>query len=238
MHSRNMIFPIVLFFAFILNKSYEKIHDIGNLPYGEKRLALNLIQVYRDVRDAEDNFFEKFENSKKILNEIKWENKNVKGNDDNASDSSAIPSSVSNPSAFSSPLLRHTTNKPISPSFVQIKSRGPVEEETIWRALYDTQLRRSPPTEQVHVFSTENVEREYEQARLHAFTSQIEMMRETFEKKLKYMGEEIPRRRRLTEVINRATLLGEQIEKTRKISDINPYQNGHMQKTYATSVVC
>ncbi|CRH03045.1 conserved Plasmodium protein, unknown function [Plasmodium relictum] len=189
------------FFVFISFSSSEEIFDMGNLPISEKRLAYNLIQIYKETIIAQNNFYVNFENTQKMFNELKKENNNNNS----------------------------------SSSFLQVKSKGPVEEETIWRALYDTQLRRSPPTEEVHVYSTENVEKEYEQAKLDAFKSQINIMKKNFEKNLQYMNEELARQKNIKVLLNQTTLLEEQIN---KIPKNNSYKNGPIKKTYSTKIQC
>ncbi|CRG93354.1 conserved Plasmodium protein, unknown function [Plasmodium gallinaceum] len=191
------------FFVFILFSSSEKMLDIGSLPISEKRLAFNLIQIYNETKDAQNNFYVNFQNTQKMFNEIKKENNN--------------------------------NNNSSLPSFLQIKSKGPVEEETIWRALYDTQLRRSPPTEEVHVYSTEDIEKEYEQAKLDAFKSQIDIMKNQFEKNLQYMSKELSRQKNIKDVLNQIPLLEEEINKVQKKK---PYKNGPIKKIYSTKIQC
>ncbi|GAB64574.1 hypothetical protein PCYB_021430 [Plasmodium cynomolgi strain B] len=134
----------------LLTRTYAVAYDLANLGSAEKRVALNLLQVFEEARSAERGFYERLDNSQKIFDEV--------------------------------------------------KSKGPVEEETIWRALYDTQLRRSPPNEQVHVYSLENVEKEFEKAQEEAFISQALMLKNQFEFNLNHMREEVPRGRKLQDV--------------------------------------
>ncbi|SBS81608.1 conserved Plasmodium protein, unknown function [Plasmodium malariae] len=220
--------PSISIFVFSFISSSEQVYDIGRLPISEKRIALNLIQVYEETKDAQMKFYEKFDNTQQLFNEIKAEKSSTSREDDQARGFIKTPlqdatSNTTNPSTST------------SSSFVQIMSKGPVEEETIWRALYDTQLRRSPPTEEVHVFSTEDVEKEYGKARFDAFISQIYMMKNQFEKDLLYMNEELPRQKKIKDVINKAALLEQHINMQNKG---NYYKNGPVQKTYATRVLC
>ncbi|CAD2096188.1 conserved Plasmodium protein, unknown function [Plasmodium vinckei] len=208
-------------------------YDIKHLSQTEQILALNLIQIYESTKSAEEEFYKKFENWKQIFSEVQpKDNKKNDGNKkENIFNTNTILDSISE-------NRQNDINKSQvpQPSFVQIKSKGPVEEETIWRALYDTQLKRSPATESIHVFSLENIENEYEEAKLSAFVSQIDMMRNNFEKNLHYMNEELPRKKRLTDIIKTANLLETDLSKLYKK---NTYKYVVPKKIYeGTKVSC
>ncbi|EUD64730.1 hypothetical protein C922_04874 [Plasmodium inui San Antonio 1] len=168
-------------------------YDLSNLGSAEKRLALNLLQVFEETRSAERGFYERLDNSQKIFDEV-GAGRAPKGGGIGGG-------------GIGSGVVRGTPPS----SFVQVKSKGPVEEETIWRALYDTQLRRSPPNEQVHVYSLENVSKEFEQAQAEAFVSQIVTLKNQFELNLNRMREELPRVKKVHEAINEAIALEERV---------------------------
>ncbi|KEG00712.1 conserved Plasmodium protein, unknown function [Plasmodium vinckei vinckei] len=188
-------------------------YDIKDLSQTEQKLALNLIQIYESTKSAEEEFYKKFENWKQIYSEV--QPKNSKKNDGNKKENIFNTNTVLKSVSENKQNDINKSQVP-QPSFVQIKSKGPVEEETIWRALYDTQLKRSPATESIHVFSKENIENEYEEAKLSAFVSQIDMMRNNFEKNLHYMNEELPRKKRLMDIIKTANLLETDLSKLYK----------------------
>ncbi|SCL96396.1 conserved Plasmodium protein, unknown function [Plasmodium chabaudi chabaudi] len=208
-----VIFSILFVFVAFLNISCDKMYDIKHLSQTEQKLALNLIQIYESTKSAEEEFYKKFENWKQIYSEI--QPKDNKENDENKKENIFNTNTILD---SKSEKKQNDINKSqmLQPSFVQIKSKGPVEEETIWRALYDTQLKRSPATESIHVFSLENIKNEYEEAKLSAFVSQIDMMRNNFEKNLHYMNEELPRKKRLMDIIKTANSLEADLSKLYK----------------------
>ncbi|ANQ05951.1 Uncharacterized protein PCOAH_00003670 [Plasmodium coatneyi] len=179
-------------------------YDLANLGLAEKRLALNLLQVFEEARSAERGFYERLDNTQKIFDEVGAGRTTMNGG--NGGDVSSDNASVGGKGP--PPLGRLPSS-----SFVQVKSKGPVEEETIWRALYDTQLRRSPPNEQVHVYSLENIQKEFEQAQAEAFISQIAMLKNQFELNLSHMKEELPRVKRLHEAVSEELALEDRVGK-------------------------
>ncbi|KJP85349.1 hypothetical protein AK88_05010 [Plasmodium fragile] len=172
-----------------LKETYAVAYDLANLGSAEKRLALNLLQVFEEARSAERGFYERLDNSQKIFEEVGAGRASIGHVGDHVGGGVEVPPS----------------------SFVQVKSKGPVEEETIWRALYDTQLRRSPPNEQVHVYSLEDVKKEFEQAQVEAFVSQIVLLKDQFEMNLNHMKEELPRAKKLHEAISEAVALEDRV---------------------------
>lgn len=208
-----IIFPIFFVLVVFLSISCDKMYDIKHLSQTEQKLAFNLIQIYENTKNAEEEFYKKFENWKQIFSEVQPKsNKENDGNkkEDLFNSNNILDSKSENKQKYIN------ESKVSSSSFVQIKSKGPVEEETIWRALYDTQLKRSPPTESINVFSLENIENEYEEAKLSAFVSQIDIMRNNFEKNLHYMNEELPRKKRIMDIIKTANLLETDLSKLYK----------------------
>lgn len=194
------------------------------------------------------------EKKNEIKKEIEENTENLNGNIENAtisqtqnyktksspnsfrtsSSSSTDSDSESDASSVSSPSI----SSPASvPRFIQTKAKGPVEEETIWRAIYATQLRRSPPTANVNVYSEENVEKEFQQAKLDAYTSEITRMKNQFEKNLNYMSKELERQKNIKDTLKEVLLLEEEIknlQKNKKINKGGPIMRG----ANATKVIC
>ncbi|CAA9986303.1 conserved Plasmodium protein, unknown function [Plasmodium knowlesi strain H] len=198
--------PLLFFCAclfLLFRRTYGVTYDLANLGSGEKRLALNLLKVFEEARGAERGFYERLDNTQKIFDEVGARRASIGGDrisgDHVDSDSTALGDEAPPP-----------LERPPS-SFVQVKSKGPVEEETIWRALYDTQLRRSPPNEQVHVYSLENVQKEFAQAKADAFLSQIAILKKEFELSLCYMREELMRGKKVREVVSEAVDLEDRV---------------------------
>ncbi|VWU49116.1 conserved protein, unknown function [Hepatocystis sp. ex Piliocolobus tephrosceles] len=227
------IFFVVLNISSSMYFCHEK-YNLENLTASDQDLALSLLQIYTEVKNAEEKFYKKHKESEKIFSEIKSNNKNELNelNElNNLNDTTnlketvgiksknIIDSSVNGhiPSANTTNTDSTTnitgTTPTTATSFVQLQLKGPVEEETIWRAMYDTQLRRSPPTEEVNIFSTENVKKEYEEAKMDAFVSQIKFMQINFEKQLHSMNEELPRKNRIRNILNEAISLERTINK-------------------------
>lgn len=218
------IFLIVLNLSNNIYYCLEK-YNLENLSWSDQKLAINLLQIYGKVKEAEDSFFKKYQESEKIFSEIK-NNTNELNNKNNGSsasisnetidlDNSKTVSdiSVNEHTPYPSDDDTTSTTPTNATSFVQLQAKGPVEEETIWRALYDTQLRRSPPSEEVNVFSTENVQKEYEEAKLDAYISQIKFMQTNFERQLRSLKEELPRKNRIRYILNEVDSMNGKIKK-------------------------
>lgn len=179
--------------------------EIPNFSGSDRKLAINLIQIFNETRQAEHGFFVAFESSQQMFKEVNHELKYEIKEKDPPSDS--INKLNNN---------KVNTASKFFPRFVQLSSTGPVEEETIWRALYDTQLRRSPPTANVHVFSKENINQEYEQAKVDAYETTVLRMKEEFERNLKYLREELRRHKNIQDTLKEVTAIEEEIKKMKK----------------------
>lgn len=170
----------------------------------DRKLAISLIQMFNETREAESSFFKAFETSQQMFKEINHElNYEIK-------EKSSSQDSLDHKIDTNNVDVR---NKKVFPRFVQLSSTGPVEEETIWRALYDTQLRRSPPTANVHVYSQENVNQEYELAKEEAYETAILRMKEEFNRNLTYLKKELERYKNIQQTLKEVTDLEEEIKK-------------------------
>lgn len=129
-----LIISCALFFLF---KRSEGIFQTKGLEGTEKRLAVNLMKIYEETKDVESIFYENVDRVHNMFEEIKKKD-NMNNNDDNNNVKKYKYDEEDIDTEKASPL-----NPYLAPSFVEMQSKGPVEDETIWRALYDTQLRRS-----------------------------------------------------------------------------------------------
>ncbi|VUZ93283.1 conserved Plasmodium protein, unknown function [Plasmodium vivax] len=177
----------------LLTRTRAVAYDLATLGSAEKRLALNLLQVFEEARGAERGFYERLDNSQRIFAQVGGSANGGDGGDSSGGSD------------------RRAAGGDAPASFLQVKSKGPVEEETIWRALYDTQLRRSPPNEQVHVYSLENVGKEFEHAQMEALVSQAVILKNQFEANLSYMQEELSRGRKVREAVSEALALEDRV---------------------------
>ncbi|SPJ08190.1 conserved Plasmodium protein, unknown function [Plasmodium sp. DRC-Itaito] len=222
----SLIMSCVLFFII---KPSEEIFQTKGLEGTEKKLAVNLIKIYEKTKDLEYIFHENIDRVHNMFNEIRKKS-NINNNDDNDNISKYKYDEENIETEIESPL-----NPSLAPSFIEMQSKGPVEEETIWRALYDTQLRRSPPTEEVHVFSSEDVRKEYKEAKMDSFISQIDMMKSEFDKNLNYMNAEMFRQKNKKKVLHDAYLFGQNIK---KMNNKRTCKNGPLKKEYSTQILC
>ncbi|KYO03431.1 hypothetical protein PRSY57_0107800 [Plasmodium reichenowi] len=214
---------------FFLIKPSEEIFQTNGLDGTEKRLAVHLINIYEETKDVESIFYENVDRVHNMFEEIKKKN-NMNNNDDNSNVRKNKYDEENIDTEKASPL-----NPYLAASFVEMQSKGPVEEETIWRALYDTQLRRSPPTEEVHVFSSEDIKKEYNEAKMDSFISQIDMMKSEFDKNLNYMNAEMFRQKNKKKVLHDASLFDQHIK---KMNNKRICKNGPLKKEYSTQILC
>ncbi|EDL43806.1 hypothetical protein PVX_081290 [Plasmodium vivax] len=184
----------------LLARTRAVAYDLATLGSAEKRLALNLLQVFEEARGAERGFYERLDNSQRIFAQVGGCANGGDGGDSSGGSDRRGGGSDRRAAGGDAPA-----------SFLQVKSKGPVEEETIWRALYDTQLRRSPPNEQVHVYSLENVGKEFEHAQMEALVSQAVILKNQFEANLSYMQEELSRGRKVREAVSEALALEDRV---------------------------
>ncbi|SOV73629.1 conserved Plasmodium protein, unknown function [Plasmodium sp. gorilla clade G3] len=218
-----LIISCILFFII---KPSEEIFQTHGLEGTEKRLAVNLIKVYEEIKDVESIFYENVDRVHNMFEEMKKKN-NINNNDKVRKykyDEENIETEIASP-----------LNPSLVPSFIEMQSKGPVEEETIWRALYDTQLRRSPPTEEVHIFSSEDVRKEYKEAKMDSIISQIDMMKSEFDKNLNYMNAEMFRKKNKKKVLHDASLFYQHIK---KMNNKRTCKNGPLKKEYSTKILC
>lgn len=241
------------------NTNIGKPLNIKEWSRADKRIASILIDMYHDTRDAEHNFLLHFENSQQMFNEIKKENvvsssdkgrhattekedtenkenKENKDEKENIEENDAVSQNYMN-SKEQKNELKHSSLLSVPsptpsniPRFIQLKAKGPVEEETIWRAIYDTQLRRSPPTANVFVFSEENIEKEFDLAKMDAYASELSKMKDQFEKNLNYMSKELSRQKQIKETLKTVLILEEEIQnmkQKKKIIRGGPIRKGN-----------
>lgn len=214
------------FLAWIPLYSCKSKFEMPRFSGADKKLAISLIQMFNETRKAESGFFDAFETSQQMFKEINHE-LNYEVKEKNSSQDSQDHKIYTKKADAGS--------KKQFPRFVQLRSTGPVEEETIWRALYDTQLRRSPPTANVHVYSQENVNQEYERAKEEAYEATILRMKEEFNRNLTYLKEELNRHKHIQQTLKEVTDLEEEIKKMKiKRVCLHKIQN----KADSTKVEC
>ncbi|KYO03743.1 hypothetical protein PGSY75_0110000 [Plasmodium gaboni] len=221
-----LIISCVLFFSI---SPSEELFQMKGLDRTEKNLAVNLMKIYEDTKVEETNFYKNFDRVHNMFEEIK-KKKNINNNYDEKHIKKEIASDL-NPSLSESFM----ESRFMDSSFIEMQSKGPVEEETIWRALYDTQLRRSPPIEEIHVFSSEDVKKEYEEAKMDSFISQIDMIKSEFDKNLNYMNTEMLRQENKKNIMECACLFYHYLK---QMNNKRTYKNEPLRKAYSTKILC
>ncbi|SOV10253.1 conserved Plasmodium protein, unknown function [Plasmodium sp. gorilla clade G2] len=251
-HKLRLSMMLVLIMSFVLFFSIspsEELFQTKGFDRTEKNLAVNLMKIYEDTKVEETNFYKNFDRVHNMFEEIKKKN-NINNNYDEEHIKKEIASDL-NPSlseSFMEPRFmeprfmeprfmepRFMEPRFMDSSFIEMQSKGPVEEETIWRALYDTQLRRSPPIEEVHVFASEDVKKEYEEAKMDSFISQIDMIKSEFDKNLNYMNTEMLRQENEKNLLECACLFYHYLK---QMNNKRSCKNEPLRKAYSTKILC
>lgn len=84
-------------------------------------------------------------------------------------------------------------------------------------------------------FSSEDVKKEYNEAKMDSFIYQIYMMKSEFDKNLNYMNAEMFRQKNKKKVLHDASLFDQHIK---KMNNKRICKNGPLKKEYSTQILC